>query len=166
MSSVVKLTLVPASLASFDAELAEDLPLLAQLLSVAAIEEWPPVGGQHDADAVTFFRAGLLTNRQWVLWPVYYICVDGHAAGSAGFFGAPVNDEVEIGYSVCARYRRRGIASAAVAALLKTARKQGARSARAKTLPDNMASQRVLTRNGFATDGRLDDKQLVFHVSF
>jgi hypothetical protein len=67
MPSDVQLTLVPASLASFDVELAEDLPLLAQVLSVASIEEWPPVGGQHDADAVTFFRAGLLTNRQWAL---------------------------------------------------------------------------------------------------
>src|SRR5258706_16429769 len=55
-SIIGELRLVPGTIAIFDAELAGDHVTLAALLEVTKIDEWPPVGSEHDAGAVTFFR--------------------------------------------------------------------------------------------------------------
>jgi RimJ/RimL family protein N-acetyltransferase len=64
---------------------------------------------------------------------------------------------IEIGYSVAASRRRRGHASAAVSAMIECTPALGARSLTAATAFDNLASQRVLERNGFACVGTRSD---------
>ena len=69
------------------------------------------------------------------------------------------SDEVEIGYGVAESRRGRGIASAAIAALLAELRELGVHAAIAETSEDNGPSQRVLERNGFErSGGRIDDE--------
>jgi len=69
-------------------------------------------------------------------------------------------DVVQIGYGVAPCAQGRGHARSAVAALLEWARGNGRVSAVvAETSVDNIASQRVLERNGFARTGeRLDEE--------
>jgi predicted acetyltransferase len=53
-----------------------------------------------------------------------------------------------IGYSVVPWKQRRGYATAALAAMLREARRQGLRYVILTTDPDNLASQKVITANG------------------
>ena len=141
--------LVPGSLALFDADQVGDHVALAGLLGVAPLVEWPPVGGEHDADAVAFFRGALAADPSASEWLAFYVCVDGALVGSAGFMGPPVGGTTEIGYSICQSHRRRGIATAAVGALVRRARAAGATRLSARVEPGNGGSIEVLTRNGF-----------------
>jgi hypothetical protein len=76
------------------------------------------------------------------------LIANNRLVGSAGFFGPPDEEgEVEIGYSVCLVDRRRGIATAAVAALCELASARGCASIRARTTADNLGSIAVLERN-------------------
>ena len=66
---------------------------------------------------------------------------------------------VEIGYTVFAEHRRRGYATEAAAALVHWAQTDGAVSGVvATTSVDNLVSQGVLSRVGFATIGRCQDR--------
>ncbi len=74
----------------------------------------------------------------------------GLAIGGIGFKSVPDGaGSVEIGYGIAPSRQGRGIASEAVAAVLELARRHGARVVRADTDVDNLASARVLTKNGF-----------------
>jgi RimJ/RimL family protein N-acetyltransferase len=89
-------------------------------------------------------------------WWSYQLMVDGQAVGDIGFHG-PLDDQqqVTIGYQVVPSEQRRGLATAACAMLIELAWAAGARRLLANTDADNVASQRVLRRNGFRTeDGR------------
>ena len=89
-------------------------------------------------------------------WWSYQLMVDGQAVGDIGFHG-PLDDrqQVTIGYQVVPSAQRRGLATAACAMLIELAWAAGARRLLANTDADNVASQRVLQRNGFRTgDGR------------
>jgi RimJ/RimL family protein N-acetyltransferase len=89
-------------------------------------------------------------------WWSYQMVVDGQAVGDIGFHG-PLDDEqqVTIGYQVVPSAQRQGLATTACAMLVELAWSAGARRLRASTDADNVASQRVLRRNGFRTeDGR------------
>jgi RimJ/RimL family protein N-acetyltransferase len=86
-------------------------------------------------------------------WWSYQMVVDGQAVGDIGFHG-PLDDQqqVTIGYQVVPSAQRRGLATAACAMMVELAWSAGARRLLASTDPDNVASQRVLRRNGFRTD--------------
>jgi L-amino acid N-acyltransferase YncA len=72
------------------------------------------------------------------------------AVGGIGFHGPPgAEGAVEIGYAVAESWRRRGVASAALAALIAYARAHGAARLLARVDVGNDASVGVLTRNGF-----------------
>jgi len=83
----------------------------------------------------------------------------GEVVGLCGIKTPPSRDgEVEIGYGVAASRRRLGHATAAIAALIERAsRKPSIATIIACTAVDNLASQRVLERNGFARAGRRPD---------
>ncbi len=151
--------LVPGTVAIFDAELADDLDTLAALLGVSSIPEWPPIGGEHDHDAVTFFRATTLSDPATEGWLARYIVRDDELVGSGGFFGPPSEGLVEIGYSVCQRYRRQGVATEAVRALIDVAQSAAVTHVQAHVRPDNEPSIRVLLATGFAptTSDRSDE---------
>jgi RimJ/RimL family protein N-acetyltransferase len=134
---------------SLDAELSQDIASLATWLD-AEIEEWPPIGGEWDRDAVEHFRS-LVDSAEFDrrLGP-FYVLSDGSLVACAGFFGPPGDDlEIEIGYSVCQRARRRGIATAVVAELCERAAAFGVTSVRATVRADNTGSITALVRNGF-----------------
>jgi RimJ/RimL family protein N-acetyltransferase len=162
----VDVRLVVGTLATFDAELGGDLAGLAEQLGVAPIEEWPPRGGEHDAEAVSFFRTVFLEQPEAASWLAYYVCAGPLLVGSAGFMGPPHDGVAEIGYSICERYRRRGHATSAVRALTRRADDAGVRTLIARTAPGNAASMIVLERNGFVRTGPRDDGSVGFARAF
>jgi len=81
--------------------------------------------------------------------------VDGEVVGLCGFKSGPSADgEVELGYSVAASRRRQGHGSAAVGAVIEAAKDDpSVHAIIAVTSIYNIASQRVLERNGFERVG-------------
>jgi GNAT superfamily N-acetyltransferase len=151
------LRLVPGTIAIFDADKSGDHTALASLLGVDPIDEWPPIGGEHDADAVSFFRSTIVADPNAADWLAHYVCVDNELVASAGFLGPPIEGTTEIGYSVCKKYRQRGIANATVRALIIKATNAGAIKLNARVRPDNTASLHVLERNGFSSASPVGD---------
>jgi RimJ/RimL family protein N-acetyltransferase len=89
--------------------------------------------------------------------------------GTIGFHGPPdETGRVEIGYRVEPAYRRRGIASACVRALLAWAEAQGIHRFRASVAPGNVPSLTIITGLGFHQVGtqidEIDGEELVFHL--
>ncbi len=78
---------------------------------------------------------------------------DGLAVGGVGFKGPPGDGRVEIGYGLVPSARGHGYAGEALAAVLAVAAGHGVTTVRADTTPDNIASQRTLTRAGFTLVG-------------
>ncbi len=154
--------MIPGTLPAFDAELSGDWAALAQLLEVDPIVEWPPIGGEHDAAAVEYFRSALAADAALAEWLAFYVCSASQLVGSAGFFGRPIDGVAEIGYSICERHRCRGFATAAVRALAARADAAGVRTLLAHVNPTNRASIVVLERNGFAPTGAARDGRLAF----
>lgn len=74
----------------------------------------------------------------------------GLVVGGAGFKSAPVDGEVEIGYGVSEDFQNHGFATAAVAGLISVADRFAIRSLIAETETQNLPSQQVLMKNGFA----------------
>ncbi len=91
----------------------------------------------------------------------WMVTADGEVVGLCGFKHVPSPaGEVEIGYGIAASRRRRGHATAAVAALLDAARRDPAvRAVMAQTAVANVASQRALEKNGFARIGTSHDPE-------
>jgi RimJ/RimL family protein N-acetyltransferase len=122
--------------------------------------------------------AGMFLQTSAVLdpgpWSVFWIVADGQVVGDAGFHGPPGDrpdtlappgrtpPTVEIGYSVVPGLRRRGLATAAVGLLLDLAWRHGAGVVLAETSPDNLASQHVLRRAGFASTGSTPAGELTY----
>ena len=79
---------------------------------------------------------------------------DGEFCGTIGFRWAPGTPELpktclgHIGYAVVPWKRGRGYATAALAQMLPLARERGLPYVYVTTLPDNIASQRVILANG------------------
>ncbi len=151
-----RLHLLPATLAHLTAEL-ESNRAIGRLLRADIPEDWPP--GDYDRGAIHFFHEQFQQDPSLIGWLVWYgILLQGRrriAVGAAGFFGPPNQDgEVEIGYSVVANYRRRGLACEMVTGLMMHLVKfPEVRRVIAHTHPDNQASIRVLERLGFSSEG-------------
>lgn len=78
------------------------------------------------------------------------------AVGLISFKALPRERAIEIGYGVAERHRGLGHASRAVALVLDEARALGL-DVTAETTAENLASQRVLARNGFERCGERVD---------
>jgi len=118
------------------------------------------------ADAMERFQKG----DDW-FWCAPRLFYEDHlqmAVGSACFKGSPVDGEVEIGYGVSADHEKRGIATAGVAALVRQAfSRDQITKIKAETASDNIASQRVLQKNGFIDHGtRVDPEDGLLVVWF
>lgn len=84
----------------------------------------------------------------------------GQAAGLCSITRLPSQGEVNIGYGVAPYSHGRGIATRAVSALVRWAQADPRVSRlTAETSVDNIASQRVLERNGFAIVGTWTDAE-------
>ncbi len=99
--------------------------------------------------------------QPWLGRAIVAIEADGaRVIGSVGFHSPPdTTGRVEVGYHVEPEYRRQGVATEAVAALLDwAAREHGVARFRAAIAPDNVASLGVAARLGFRQVGiQLDD---------
>jgi len=91
-------------------------------------------------------------NIGWLMQAV--VLGEDEVIGNAGFKGAPLRGQVELGYSIDPAHRRRGHAVAAVDVLLDRARSEPAVSrVVARIASANDASIAVVTRAGFVPDG-------------
>jgi RimJ/RimL family protein N-acetyltransferase len=93
--------------------------------------------------------------------PASWMMVEaGEVVGLCSIVRQPSGSAVDIGYGVSPDRRGNGLASAAVGAVLEWARlDERVQCIRAETSIHNMASQRVLERNGFERVGeRRDDE--------
>jgi [ribosomal protein S5]-alanine N-acetyltransferase len=152
-----RLQMIAATPALLKADLA-GVDQLCALLGVARPSEWPPDGSQYDEGAIRFFLEMLASGGEraagWYSWYAVLRRTMDHAAqlvGNGGFFRPPdENGSVEIGYSVCKEWRRKGIATEIVAGLLTYAWMNDAvKKVLARTRADNFDSIGVLRRNGF-----------------
>ena len=97
---------------------------------------------------------GLLGSADLGPFGVYLIVPlsHGRTVGTAGFYGPPdAYGQVTIGYGMVESEWGRGYGTGAVAGMLAVCRAHGGVAAvNADTDPDNVGSQRVLEKNGFA----------------
>lgn len=121
---------------------------LEGLLGAVVPDDWPP------ADNLDFLHAVLDALRRdgsllgWGPWLV--VCrAERKLVGDAGFKGRPgAEGAIEIGYGIVPAHWKRGYATEAVRGLIGWAFEQGARAVTAETEDTNVASQRVLEKNG------------------
>jgi [ribosomal protein S5]-alanine N-acetyltransferase len=126
---------------------------LPRLLNAELGPGWPPP--LIDVAAMQWLKRSLHddpTLGGWTTW--YWILRQPRLlVGLSGFKSRPVNGVVEIGYSLLPSFHRRGLASEAVTAMVTWAFAQGVETVFAETLPELIASQRVLLKNGFVYKG-------------
>ncbi|OMH34824.1 GNAT family N-acetyltransferase [Tersicoccus sp. Bi-70] len=99
---------------------------------------------------------------------VYDVCEreTGDQVGGVAFFGPPSKDGVvEFGYGLVPGARGRGYAKEAVSEALRIAREAGARTVKATTTPDNIASQAVMLRAGMR-EVRRAGRLVYFQIDF
>jgi RimJ/RimL family protein N-acetyltransferase len=94
-------------------------------------------------------------------WVARAAVVDGSVVGHAGFHGPPDADGmVEVAYAVDPAFRRRGYATAMLAAAIAwAAADPAARTVRATVSPDNEASLATLRPFGFVQVGEQWDEE-------
>jgi RimJ/RimL family protein N-acetyltransferase len=82
---------------------------------------------------------------------------DHGVIGGIGFHHPPGPDgSVEVGYGIVEKSRNRGVCTAALKAMIVLAKEHGASRLEARSLPDNMASRRVMEKSGLAYVDQLD----------
>lgn len=146
--------LVMPDLAVLDAALAGD-DVLALALGHDVAAGWAvfPESVQRTRDAV----AADPVSQHW--GARLFVAGSGPTlVGWGGFRGAPHDGEVELGYAVAPAWRGRGVASAALRAMLREAwAAREVRAVLAHTLAERNASVAVLERAGFRRDGEIID---------
>lgn len=80
----------------------------------------------------------------------------GEFAGSLVLFD-PTDESVEVGFWVHPDHRGKGLAGAALSLAAAFAQRSGLTGLTARTVPENLASQRVLAQAGFARGAEVDD---------
>ena len=117
---------------------------------------------REDLDAVALVGRGSADARAGsATWGPRHMVVGREAVGSIGFFGAPVDGEVEVAFGLVPAIRGSGLAAEALAALLVETDRLGVR-VRASVAPENRTAVRALASCGF-TDlrGSNEDGHLV-----
>jgi RimJ/RimL family protein N-acetyltransferase len=90
----------------------------------------------------------------------WMIVRDGEVVGLCSYKRPPAQGRVEIGYGTAPQRRESGIATAAVAVIAQIASADHVIEAlTAETSSNNLASQRVLEKNGFVRTGRRTDDE-------
>jgi len=165
-----RLDLVSMSLAFMRAVQAEDYT--AAGLQIGAT--FPPSLGEALRDFVSYRIPALEADPASQPWLGRVMLERGPGAartvvGTAGFHGPPDHEgRVELGYGVEPAYRRRGLATEVVAALIAWARTQGIERFRATVAPTNVPSLAIVRRFGFRETGvfidAVDGEELVFDL--
>ena len=147
-----RLELVAATLEIVTADLhrRDQLPAL---LRAEIGEGWPPP--LWDVPAMQCLKNSLIADPTiggWTAW--YWILRRPRLLiGISGFKSRPLKAHVELGYGVLPRNQRRGFATEAVSAMVDWAFANGVECISAETLPELIASQRVLLKSGFSFMG-------------
>lgn len=150
------ISIIATSLASLDAE---DLggEQAAAVLGVLPPEIWPPK--YNGPETRQWMRDMIRSHPDDPGFGSWYIVGERRLVGICGYKGPPnERGEVEIGYSVIEPSQRKGFANGAVQLLVERAfRDPRVTIVAAETLPSLIASQAVLTRNGFSILSRSHD---------
>jgi len=114
-----------------------------------------PAGGVDHPAVLKYLRRLAGEFGSWL------VVVDGEAAGLCGHKHAPTAaGTIEIGYGIATAWRGRGLATGAVGAMLGIAAEDmRIRHLTAETAAGNIASQRVLEKNGFVRTGTRVDPE-------
>ena len=124
-----------------------------------------PPGGLGDGAMLRHVRALTKAQHDAGFRGSWMMLAGGEVVGLCGFHRAPVDGVVELGYGTAPERQGLGHATRAVAAILETAARAGTiHTVKAETAVANVASQRVLEKNGFVRCGeRVDpeDGQLI-----
>jgi len=93
---------------------------------------------------------------------VGYLVVDSDViVGAAGYTGVPENNEVEISYFTFQEYEGKGYATFACSELIKIAKSHSPGVVVfAKTAPEENASTRILSKNGFVYQKVVQDHEI------
>jgi RimJ/RimL family protein N-acetyltransferase len=152
--SMNRTTIVEAGDVDFSEMLRGDR-VLSSGLTIPEVGVDEPFVLEHVRGLAATLHAQGYTGGNWM------VVAGGEVVGLCGFKHVPTPaGEVEIGYGMAAARRRRGHATAAVAALIDAARRDPAvRAVLAQTAVDNIASQRVLAKNGFERIGTSHDPE-------
>ena len=128
---------------------------LAEALGVASPDSWPPDLYGPSAMRYALEQLGDPTEQCWSFWYLTTPDEPRELVGICGFKGRPdASGSVEIGYSVLEPFRRKGLASEAVASLVGWAfTHHNVREVSAETFPYLTQSIRVLEKNGFVLTG-------------
>jgi RimJ/RimL family protein N-acetyltransferase len=149
--------LITPDLALLDAALAGP-DVVGRALGCAVAEGWEVFPG-----ALAHVRAARAENPGDGRWGARFFVLDQPPtlAGFGGFKGPPRDGVVEVGYAVAPELQGRGIAGAALDAMLREAFDDPAIAAvDAETLPERNASVRVLERAGFTRNGEGSDEDV------
>lgn len=93
-------------------------------------------------------------------WLCYYVKLDGEFVGGFAFKGKPVNNKVEIAYTVFPAFQNKGIGTRAAMALVELAAKTDPQViVTARTLPEENYSVRLLRKNNFKFVGVIHDEE-------
>ncbi len=149
-----RLTIIPPNKELIEAELDSPLKLAAKLNTIIP-NDWPP---ENLIDAKPWFMEKLYednSNAEWLNWYVVEKEINS-LIGSIGFLGKPNSKgEAEIGYSILPAFRKNGYAKEAVKMITEWAiENEEIRLLIAKTLPENLASQKVLLWNNFVRESQ------------
>ncbi|HVF78370.1 MAG TPA: GNAT family N-acetyltransferase [Solirubrobacteraceae bacterium] len=153
----MRISLLTPDLALLDAALG-GRAALAEALGHDVADGWAVFN-----EAVTRTRAVVAADPASTRWGTrLFVCEKPRTlVGWGGFKGAPQDGAVEIGYAVAPGWRKRGVASAAVDAMLREAWAQhGVQAVLAHTLAGDNASVAVLRKSGFTRDGERTDVHL------
>jgi RimJ/RimL family protein N-acetyltransferase len=158
-----RLLLIGATEASLVAEL-QNRRRLSEVLNVAVPANWPPP--LYDQRALEYTRNYLKANpdaKDWVFWYIVLREPQPIAIGITGFKSKPSDDgAVEVGYSVCEQFQKKGYASEAVAELIKLAfSHDSVKRVIAETLPELAPSIRVMEKNGLKFIGRGSEEGVI-----
>jgi RimJ/RimL family protein N-acetyltransferase len=109
-------------------------------------------------DAISRYEKG--QDWFWCSPRFFQNIADGTFVGSACFKNCPYDGLVEIGYGVLESYSGKGFATAGIAAIINEAFKRTeVKGITSETSVDNVASQRVLEKNGFVKTGTREDAE-------
>lgn len=155
--ATARLDLHPLPLPLIEAVLASDLT------SVRTLASFPVEARTFDGDehVLGLRREQLLADPSELPW-LFRAAVlreTGAVVARIGFHAPPdAAGVVEIGYRVDEPFRRRGLASEMLDAMLRWASANGATTCLGSTSPDNLASRAVLTNRGFVRTGEQWDE--------
>ena len=116
--------------------------------------------GEADPPAILDLLRGIAaSHRAQGLCGMWLIVQEGWVAGSCGYMRPIAQGAAEIGYGITASWRRQGLATQAVGALVTISTRRGLSLLTANTAVNNLASQRVLQNNGFVSCGARTDPE-------